>query len=324
MTSSIKVNLHYLGDFGQSVDVEKLFTRLLQANRNLFDETNIPFLKCILEQPDIQARHFDFSGDSVIIGDKNELTQEQFQIVENQLKKFMPWRKGPFDIFGIEIDAEWKSNLKWDRFAPYLGSLKDQVICDIGCNNGYFMFKAAEHQPRLVLGIDPTRKFKLAFHYLNNFAGQKNLHMELLGFEDLILFKEVFDTIFCMGILYHHKSPMEVLGNCFGSMKKGGTLLLETMGISAKNEVCLFPERRYANMPNVWFIPSEKAVLNMLHRAGFREIECVYNHRLGSDEQRSAPWAEVSSLKDFLNPENQELTIEGYESPSRIYFVARK
>ena len=32
-----------------------------------------------------------------------------------------PWRKGPFQIAEHEIDAEWRSDQKWDRIAPRVG-----------------------------------------------------------------------------------------------------------------------------------------------------------------------------------------------------------
>jgi len=320
----MEVNLDYLKSFGDNVDTGGLNRVLLQRNRKLFDEVNRPMLKALAQQPDLRADVRNYGGDVVTISSSYEPGAEFLEQVRNQLETFMPWRKGPFDIFNIKIDAEWKSHLKWNRIAPFLDPLENKTVCDLGCNNGYFMFKAAAHNPALVMGMDPTRKFKLAFEYLNRFAGEPNLHMELLGFEDLPYFTEVFDTLFCMGILYHHEDPMAVLRYCHGAMKKGGQVVVETMGISSPEPVCLFPKRRYANMPNVWFIPSQAAVEHMLARAGFKDIQCVYNEFLETGEQRRTPWADVESLGDFLDPGNPRLTIEGYEAPSRIYFVARK
>ena len=320
----IQVNLHYLDKFENSIEIEKLKLILIQRNRNLFDVANMPMLKALSDQPYCSAAFKSYSGDCVVIGKENEIPHNLQVQIKSQLETFSPWRKGPFNIFGIDIDAEWKSHLKWNRIAPYLDSLDGKTICDLGCNNGYFMFKAAAQKPGLVMGMDPTRKFKLAFHYLNQFAREPNLHMELLGFEDLQYFTEVFDVLFCMGIIYHHQNPMEILRYCHQSMKKGGQLILETMGISSNEPVCLFPQRRYANMPNVWFIPSQFATENMLVRAGFKDIQCIHNDFLDTREQRKTPWADVESLSDFLKPENLRLTVEGYEAPSRIYFIARK
>ena len=320
----INVNLNYLKNCESNVEIEKIKLLLTQRNRKLFDETNHSMIRAIMDQPDLIADFKDYTKDTIFISNINKINVEVQEKIKTQLKSFSPWRKGPFHIFGIDIDAEWKSHLKWNRIAPFLDSLENKTICDLGCNNGYFMFKAAAQNPDLVLGFDPTRKFKLAFHYINQFAREPNLHMELLGFDDLQFFQEVFDTLFCMGIIYHHENPMMILRNCHQSMKKGGQIVLETMGISSGQALCLFPQKRYANMPNVWFVPSEEATKHMLMRAGFKDIQCVYNEFLDTDEQRKTSWADVESLKDFLDPENQRLTIEGYEAPSRIYFVARK
>jgi tRNA (mo5U34)-methyltransferase len=320
----IIVNLHYLKNYENSIDIEKIKNLLIYRNRKLFDEVNLPMVRAIMEQPEIVADVKDYQGDVVTIGTKNDVSPAIREQVKTQLETFCPWRKGPFHIFGVEIDAEWKSNLKWNRIAPWLDTLENKTVCDLGCNNGYFMFKAAAQNPALVLGMDPTRKFKLAFQYLNQFVKEPNLHMELLGFDDLTCFTEVFDTLFCMGIIYHHENPMAVLRNCHQSIKKGGQVVVETMGISSAEPVCLFPQKRYANMPNVWFVPSQEATANMLIRAGFKDVQCVYNEFLDTGEQRKTRWADVESLGDFLTPENPRLTIEGYEAPSRIYFVARK
>ena len=48
-------------------------------------------------------------------------------------------------LFGVDIDTEWRSDWKWDRIEPHLGvSLEGKVVADIGCANGYFMFRMLE------------------------------------------------------------------------------------------------------------------------------------------------------------------------------------
>ncbi|MDH4199150.1 MAG: tRNA 5-methoxyuridine(34)/uridine 5-oxyacetic acid(34) synthase CmoB [Spirochaetia bacterium] len=320
----IQTNLNYLKDCQSNIDIEKLKLILLKRNRLLFDEVNKSMLKAVSDQPNIHAVYKNYKDNAIVIGRAEEIAPEMQKTIQAHLETFCPWRKGPFHIYGIEIDAEWRSEIKWNRIAPHMDNLENKSICDLGCNNGYFMFKAAASNPALVLGMDPTRKFKLAFYYLNHFAQEKNLHMELLGFEDLAYFNDVFDVLLCMGIIYHHENPVQILRNCHHSLKKGGQIILETMGISSKEEICLFPKRRYANMPNVWFIPSQTAAENMLRRSGFTDIKCIYNDFLDKGEQRKTNWARVESLGDFTDPDNPKRTIEGYEAPSRIYFTARK
>ncbi|MDC7224807.1 MAG: DUF1698 domain-containing protein, partial [Spirochaetales bacterium] len=75
--------------------------------------------------------------------------------LEAALRSLMPWRKGPMSYFGIDIDAEWKSNRKWDRVAPHIPDLKGKRVCDVGCNNGYYLLRMLPREPELLLGIDP-------------------------------------------------------------------------------------------------------------------------------------------------------------------------
>ncbi len=38
--------------------------------------------------------------------------------LRDALMALHPWRKGPFELFGLHLDTEWRSDWKWDRFAP--------------------------------------------------------------------------------------------------------------------------------------------------------------------------------------------------------------
>ena len=46
------------------------------------------------------------------------------------LQALIPWRKGPFELFGIAVDTEWRSDWKWERVAPHLTPLQDRVVLD--------------------------------------------------------------------------------------------------------------------------------------------------------------------------------------------------
>ncbi|POC75435.1 tRNA 5-methoxyuridine(34)/uridine 5-oxyacetic acid(34) synthase CmoB, partial [Vibrio vulnificus] len=43
------------------------------------------------------------------------LSPGQLEGDEKMLRTLMPWRKGPFSLYGIDIDTEWHSDWKWDR-----------------------------------------------------------------------------------------------------------------------------------------------------------------------------------------------------------------
>ena len=91
----------------------------------------------------LRTDNFAINNDVVTIGLANELDESDHKKVYQVMRNFMPWRKGPFSIFGIEIDAEWRSERKWNRLLPVLPDLKDKTIADIGSNNGYYMFRMA-------------------------------------------------------------------------------------------------------------------------------------------------------------------------------------
>jgi tRNA (mo5U34)-methyltransferase len=271
-----------------------------------------------------KAKFTDFSTDTITIGKKSEVSKNQLEEIKQALQMFMPWRKGPFNIFGIDIDAEWKSNNKWNRIKPFLPCLKNKVIADIGCNNGYYMFKMAHYNPKLVLGFDPTIHYYYTFKSLNAMANCENLQFELLGVEHLHLFPNTFDVIFLMGILYHHPSPIDLLKKVLIALKKGGTLVLETQGIPGDEPVALFPEKRYAKVPGTYFVPTKSCLLNFVKRSGFKNSNLFYSHKMSSDEQRQTKWMTFQSYKDFVDKDDENKTVEGYPAPIRIYLTAEK
>lgn len=272
----------------------------------------------------LRAKHLDFSGDAVKIGRREELTEADQARVLAVMRNFMPWRKGPFEVFGIEIDAEWRSERKWNRLLPALPDLEDKVIADIGSNNGYYLFRMAAHRPRLALGFEPHLHHHFTFKTLNSLAGQDNLKSEMLGVEQLGLFENCFDVIFMMGILYHRISPIEVLKETLKAMRPGGTLLIESQAIPGEEPVALFPAKTYAKVPGTYFVPTGACLTNWLTRTGFTDVELFCRHPMDSQEQRGTAWMDFESYEDFIDPTNPKLTVEGYPAPLRVFIKARK
>ena len=272
----------------------------------------------------LQAHYLDFSDDVVTIGRKEELSDREYEKVYRVMRDFMPWRKGPYEVFGIHIDAEWRSERKWNRVVPALPDLGDKVVADIGCSNGYYMFRMAHHQPKLVVGFEPYLQHYFAFKTLNGFAGQDNLAIELLGVEHIELFQKSFDVVFLMGILYHRSAPVEVLRAVREAMKPGATLIIESQAIPGDEPIALFPEKRYAKVPGTYFVPTGACLVNWLSRAGYGEVEIFHSHQMSGKEQRRTEWMEFESYADFINDQDPTLTVEGYPAPIRIFLRARK
>ncbi len=105
---------------------------------------------------------------------------------------------------------------------------------------------------------------------------------------------------------------------------QGGELVLETLVIEGDAQQVLVPEDRYAQMRNVWFLPSVATLSLWLRRAGFTEVRCVDVSTTSTEEQRSTDWMRYQSLAEFLHPDNPSLTIEGLPAPKRAVMIARK
>ncbi len=304
----------------------KLSSLLLQKD-NWINQPKKGFLR--YHEPLISLQHLrastcDFTQDVVHIGKRNDLSSQEFTQVENHLHNLMPWRKGPFSIFDITIDSEWRSERKWNRIAPFLPDIEGKIVADIGCNNGYYMFRLTQYNPKFILGFEPYVQHYFAFKTLNTFADLPNLNVELMGIEHLPLFPNSFDIIFCMGILYHRQSPIDSLREILVALKDQGTLILESQIIPGTESVALFPEKTYAKVPGTWFVPTASCLQNWLMRTGFKNIQLFCQHPMSSAEQRKTKWMTFESYEDFIDKQNPELTIEGYPAPHRVFFKASR
>ncbi|WP_134627136.1 DUF1698 domain-containing protein, partial [Pseudomonas aeruginosa] len=98
----------------------------------------------------------------------------------------------------------------------------------------------------------------------------------------------------------------------------------ETLVVEGDASTVLVPEDRYAQMRNVWFLPSVAALELWLRRAGFADARCVDVSLTSVEEQRSTEWMRFQSLPEFLDPQDRSRTVEGLPAPMRATLVARK
>ena len=150
------------------------------------------------------------------------------------------------------------------------------------------------------------------------------MHLYPLGIEQLPPDIKGFDTVFSMGVFYHRQSPFEHLADLRGALCNGGELVLETLVIEGGEGQVLVPQGRYAKMRNVWFIPTTETLHKWLQRAGFKDVKLIDVSVTTVDEQRSTEWMRFESLADYLDPQDQSLTIEGYPAPRRAIFIAKR
>ena len=246
-----------------------------------------------------------------ISGDCDEKT------VYEVAKKMMPWRKGPFEVCDTFIDSEWKSNIKYNLLRKHF-NLKDKRVADIGCNNGYYLFRMQEDNPKFLVGFDPSPLYKTQFDFINHFVKSEIVY-ELLGVEHLEFYEQKFDTIFCLGVLYHRSDPVAMLKSLFKGLDKQGEVILDTFYIDGDGEMCLCPKSSYSKIPNIYFVPTISALKNWCLRAGFSEFEVLETSTTDATEQRKTEWIEGQSLEDFLDLNDSSKTVEGYPAPKRVY-----
>ena len=309
-------------EFRELADVlaERLRDRLAQFSHGDLDK----WQAALDALPEITPSTMSLNSDAIKVGCAQDVDQQTRDLIEQLLHELHPWRKGPFELFGIYIDTEWRSDWKWKRIAPHLQPLKERLILDVGCGNGYYAWRMLGEGAKYVLGIDPTPAYMMQFRVMQKYIQLRNVHVLPMALEDMPKNMQVFDTVFSMGVLYHRRSPLDHILELRDCLRPGGELVLETLVIEGDERAVLMPQRRYAQMRNVWFIPSCDVLMVWLQRCGFEAVRCVDVTKTTTEEQRTTPWMKFQSLADFLHPNNPDLTQEGLPAPLRATLLARK
>jgi tRNA (mo5U34)-methyltransferase len=209
--------------------------------------------------------------------------------------------------------------------APHLSDLTHRRVLDIGCGSGYHLWRMLGAGARFVVGVDPGLQFMAQFLTIKHFLGQALPAWFLpLTLEQLPMTQrcQQFDTVFSMGVLYHRRSPIDHLIDLKRHLRPGGELVLETLVVPDEYGQLLVPKDRYAQMNNVWFLPSVPELQRWLEKCGYRNVRCVDVNQTTPQEQRSTDWMQWKSLPDFLHPQDPNQTVEGYPAPRRAVMLA--
>lgn len=281
------------------------------------------WLDALGAMPSVTPSSVDLKNE-VRIGHPSDLNANQQAALEASLRALIPWRKGPFQIFDTHIDTEWRSDWKWDRVIQGISSLENRTVLDVGCGSGYHCWRMLGAGAARVIGIDPSPRFVVQFHQVKKYLPDAPADVLPMGIEALPQQLNAFDTTFSMGVLYHRRSPIDHLRDLKDTLKPNGELVLETLIVDGELGYSLMPEGRYAQMNNVWFLPTIATLELWLRRAGFKDIECIDINVTSLEEQRATEWMQFLSLKDFLDPTDISKTIEGYPAPKRAVIKATK
>ncbi|MEN4745819.1 tRNA 5-methoxyuridine(34)/uridine 5-oxyacetic acid(34) synthase CmoB [Pantoea agglomerans] len=259
-----------------------------------------------------------------VTADRDDISDRHRQGIEKLLRNLMPWRKGPYFLYGTHINTEWRSDWKWERVLPHISPLAGRTVLDVGCGSGYHMWRMIGAGAHLVVGIDPMQLFLVQFEAVRKLLNDdRRAHMLPLGIEQLPVL-QAFDTVFSMDVLYHRRSPLDHLLQLKNQLVSGGELVLETLVIEGDVNQVLVPGERYAQMRNVFFIPSAEALKSWLEKSGFVDVRIVDFALTTTEEQRRTDWMTSESLAEFLDPDDPSKTVEGYPAPLRAVLVATK
>jgi len=319
----------YLLRFPQS---KETVNRLKKKRQTVLDQENSPSLRKAYQhhlaqlKPLYHPAHWSIiNGKIKINSNKNFTNKTSKSYLEKSVDILRPWKKGPYQLFHVDMDTEWRSNLKWERLeSTIIPLVYNSMIADVGCHNGYFIWRMLPYSPKWIIGFEPCYKYRLMMSLLQGFIQAKQVTLEGFYLQDLSLFPAFFDLIFCLGVLYHCRDPITALGICYKSLKKGGYLVIDSQGVSGETLTALCPKNRYAGASGVWFLPTWPCLENWLRRIGFHHITLIYCQPLSIDEQRTTSLDNIRSLQNFLNKQNKTCTIEGYPAPWRFYVIAKK
>lgn len=251
------------------------------------------------------------------------LDTEQTGEIRKRLLTLSPWRKGPFEVAGVTIDAEWRSDLKWARLRDAVQPLQGRRVLDVGCGNGYYARRMHAAGADCVVGVDPTVLYVIQHLAVSLFEPLDYVFVLPLRSDELPENARAFDTCFSMGVLYHQRAPLTHLQQLRGFLRPGGELVLETLFLPGDESCARTPVDRYARMRNVWLLPTIPELKTWLSRSGFRDIEVVDTSTTTTAEQRRTEWMTFDSLAEALDSEDPGRTVEGWPAPQRVAVIAK-
>jgi tRNA (mo5U34)-methyltransferase len=294
-----------------------------RATRDLQTDPAIVAVREFLETNSNVAEAGGFSVDNDVVGIdlSPELDREE---VRTALEALKPWRKGPFRFDHLKLDAEWRSDWKWQRVERVMPGLKGKRICDVGANNGYYLFRMLGHEPEFAVGVDPTGLYVAQFQLLHALAGRPPIALEPVGVEELDFMVDTFDVIFLMGILYHQSDPLNALRICSRSLRKGGRIVLETIVVPGEKPIAWFAESKYAGARGFYFLPTEPCLEQWVIRSNLKVETRTEPIPTTPEEQRRTGFRDGESLAAGLDEVDPSRTVEGYPAPQRVVWILKR
>ncbi len=319
-----------INKFAESVedtDLARWLEKLMPAVNSRIapdSQRNFPrWLQALSGLPATDTDSVDLQQDFLTTAPAKPLSCAEQNVIHQSLMGLHPWRKGPFNLHGVFIDTEWRCDKKWARLAPHI-NLQGRKVLDVGCGNGYYSLRMLGAGAQTVVGLDTSLLYCTQFQAVTHFTNNYNACVLPIGVEALEEHQHQFDTVFSMGVLYHRRQPVDHLQLLHTCLADAGELVLETLIIDGDDPTELIPENRYANMRNVWSLPTVSLLLQQLSSAGFSSSRCIDVTQTTTQEQRPTDWMTFHSLQHALDPSDSNITIEGHPAPLRAIIIAQK
>ena len=139
------------------------------------------------------------------------------------------YKESPFPNYKLDdnkgtILEKGNKNYLTSKFKDFIGYKKN--VLEVGCGTGQLAMYFAMGTNNSVLGLDPTIESLLI---AQNFAKKNDVNnIEFINSDifDDVLKEEVFDFIWCNGVLHHTKNPYVAFEILIKSLKKNGYVLI--------------------------------------------------------------------------------------------------
>ena len=139
------------------------------------------------------------------------------------------YKESPFPNYKLDdnkgtILEKGNKNYLTSKFKNFIGYKKN--VLEVGCGTGQLCLYFAIGTNNNVLGLDPTIESLLI---AQNFAKKNDIdNIEFINSDifDDVLKEEVFDFIWCNGVLHHTKNPNVAFEILIKSLKKNGYVLI--------------------------------------------------------------------------------------------------
>jgi len=154
--------------------LETLPAQLATWQKHNIDNRYNQWLNTIEHLPMLKPDYLDFLH-SVTANNQIPLSDGEQKRIRHLLMNLSPWRKGPFSLYGINVDAEWRSDWKWQRLIPFITNLEGRTVLDVGCNSGYHLWRMIGAGAKLAVGLTLCHYFYVNLKRSGNYLVMINV-----------------------------------------------------------------------------------------------------------------------------------------------------